>query len=162
MDRRRTRIVAAIAVALLIGWFLWWRSPGVQVPRAFAKLKAEIQGGDAAGTLAVLHPDYDLRAQFPNLAGESDDPRRAVLGLLFAVYQMQREDPFIFDYTLGATEPQPDGSMVVRATIHLSCRSGQLPFVIDPTLRRRFVLRRHGWLGVFLIVDHDRIAIDRP
>lgn len=162
MDRRRKLLIAIAALVVVLGWFLWWRSPGVQVPRAFAALESAIEGGDAAGTLAVLHPDYHLSAQFPNLVGESPDPRRAVLGLLFAVYQMQRDDPFNFDCTLGPVESLADGAAVVHATIHLSCRSGQLPFAIDPTIRRRFVLRRSGWLGRYRLADHDRIAIERP
>ena len=162
MVYRPRLILTAVAVVVLTGWFVWWRSPGVQVPRAFAALEAAIESGNAAGTLAVLHADYDLRAQFPNLVGETDDPRRAVLGLLFGVYQIQRGDPFIFDSTLGPVETGKDGSAEVHATIHLSCRSGQLPFTIDPTLRRRFVLRRDGWLGRYRIVDHDQVAIGRP
>jgi len=162
MDRRRLAISAALAVIALLGWWLWWRTAGVQVPRTFARLEAALEGGDAAGTLAVLHADYDLRGQFSSLVGESDDPRRTVLGLLFAVYQLQREDPFVFDHELGPVEVQDDGSAVVRAAIHLSSRSGQLPFAIDPALRRVFVLRRTSWFGGYLIVDHDRIVIDRP
>lgn len=161
MDRRRA-LLAAIVVVALAGWFLWWRSPAVQVPQAFARLEAAIEGGDAADTLDVLHPDYDLAGQFPNLVDDAREPRQAVLGLLFGVYQLQREDPFIFDHELGPVEVQADGTAVVHATIHLTCRSGQLPFTIDPSLRRRFVLRRSGWLGRFRIVDHDRIAIERP
>ena len=162
MDLRRKLIISIGALVVALGGFLWWRSPGVQVPRAFAALEAAIEGGDAGGTLAALHPDYALGAQFPNLVGESADPRRAVLGLLFAVYQMQRDDPFIFDCTLGPVETRADGAAVVHATMHLSCRSGQLPFAIDPTLRRRFVLQRSGWLGRYRFADHDRIAIERP
>lgn len=167
MDLRspRFRLAAIVAVAvLLLGWFLWWRSPEVQAPRTFAQLQAAFASGHTGRVLDQVHPDYDFAARWPTVpwgelgAGEARLlAQRGLTGLFF----MHRDNPLSLAVDVQSVAPGADGRTVVVATLQLTSQQGNLPFQIGPIRRHRFVLASTGWTGHLAIIDHDPIAFDR-
>lgn len=164
--RLRLTLIAA-AVALTLGWFLWWSSASVQADRTFARLKAAIEQGHANAVLDNLHRDYDIKSSWPNQIGDEAGGlvgtgalRLLVLRGLTALFQLQSADPFILRYTLSRIEPQDDGTVVAVVSLDLSTTAGQRPLTFTPSLtNQRFVLARDGWWPALYVKSHPAFQV---
>src|SRR5258708_38381063 len=79
--RLRQMLVAGLVAIILSGWWLYLRSPSVQVPRTFARIKQAIDEARSGLLLDQLHPDYSIKVCWPGLGGDlgltpSDDQLR--------------------------------------------------------------------------------------
>jgi hypothetical protein len=160
-------ILIAAALALTLGWFLWWSSASVQADRTFARLKAAIEQGHAHGVLDNLHRDYDFKAAWPNQIGDeagglvnTSTLRLLVLRGLTALFQLQSADPFILRYTVSRIEPQDDGTVVAVVSLDLSTTAGQRPLTFTPSLtNQRFILARDGWWPALYVRSHPAFSV---
>jgi hypothetical protein len=147
--RLRQALIAGLAAAILLGWWLYLRSPSVQVPRTFARIKQAVDGARAGMLVDQLHPDYSVKACWPGLGGDLGiEPSNEQL-LMFArqgiqvVLQSHADDPLVLSYEIHRITAQDDGSVVAEVTIQISTRSGQRTLDIEPPLvHQRFVLER--------------------
>lgn len=159
---------AAAALVLLLGWWLWFRTPGVQTPRVFARLSAAAEKNDAGGVLGCIHRDYDFAKHWPNIFGEDPgqgDQRAQALRLLWGLFTLQRDNPFVIAWRVDDLDASAGDTVVVHATLSIATRSGQAPFGLDQRLdRHRFVLQRKGgfFTAAYAIASHDLIGLDRP
>ncbi len=159
-------IALIIATVLVLGWWLWWRSPSVQAPRTFAALARAMAEGDAGGVVGRVHGEYDYRAQWPDLFTSDEigrlEPRQLAFLGLRQLFEHHRDDPIRCAYEVHEVTPQDDGSVAVVATLRLSTASGAM--MIGPTgplERHRFILARDGWSAALFFRGHDPIALKR-
>jgi hypothetical protein len=167
----RRPVVLAIAAAVLVLVFLLWlwhhRDGERQVRATFARLETEITGGDAAGVVSELHPDYDFVGEWPGLFdspelrsalgnGEADPKNRdmARRGLAF-LFLNHRDRPYCFLYTIQKIVLAGDGTATVSVTLEVGDGTNM---IIDPQTPRTFVLKPVGWLGTMEIVSHDHFT----
>jgi hypothetical protein len=165
-----TRIRFAIIIAaplLIIMWFLWWSRTSVQANRTFTLLKSAIENGRAGSVMDCIHPDYDIRKEWPNQLGEdaadlvnNNTMRMLVSRALTGLFQIQNADPFTFNYTIAAIEPQDDDTVAVTVTIALSTKSGQQPLTFTPALiNQRFILAKDGWWPTLYVRSHPAFSV---
>ncbi|HEX3135330.1 MAG TPA: hypothetical protein VHX44_17320 [Planctomycetota bacterium] len=171
MTPARLRLAMIVGASLLvICWFLWWSSNGVQADRTFARLKSAIENGSAGGVLDNLHRSYDIKASWPNqLGSEGGDiadaigtsaVRLIVLRGLTGLFQLQSADPFVFHYTIAQVEARNDSTVAVTVSINLSTTSGNRPLTFTPSLtNQRFILAKDGWWPALYVKSHPAFSV---
>jgi hypothetical protein len=163
---RKLAIAAAVvALAAILVWWISSRSPQVQAPATFERIKDAIEDSDASGVVAQLHPRYDFAAMWPShfsggeasIAGDTDLRTMAKRGI--AVIFLQRGDNHLrFTYSIRRIQPQPDGTVKVDATIEVGSQQGGGKLV-EP-VEHHWVLAPDGWLmGRLKILSHDPIQV---
>ena len=139
----------------------------MQVDRTFTLIKSAIENGRAGSVMDGIHPNYDFRKEWPNQLGEdaadlvnNSTMRMLVLRGLTGLFQLQNTDPFIFNYTIAAIEPQDDETVAVTVTIALSTKSGQQPLTFTPALiNQRFILAKDGWWPSLFVRSHPAFSV---
>jgi hypothetical protein len=150
--RLRQLLVLAVAAAVLCGWWLYLRSPDVQVPRTFARIKQAVDGARGGMLVDQLHPSYSIKACWPGLVGDlgiepSEDQLRAFAqtGIQMTL-RGHADDPLVLTYEIHRIEPQDDGTVAAEVTIQIGTRSGQHAPEFEPHLvHQRFVLERSSF-----------------
>ncbi len=159
-------IAIAIAAAIVLGWWLWWRSPSVQAPRTFAALARAMADGDAGGVVGRVHGEYDNRAQWPDLFGNDDfgrvEPRKLAFLGLRQLFEHHRDDPIRCEWQVHEIASQDDGAFAVIASLRFATASGaMMTGPAGPLERHRFILARDGWSAALFFRGHDPIALKR-
>ncbi len=156
-------IILAVVAVVLGGWWLYLRSPNVQVPRTFARIKQAVDGAHAGMLLDQLHPDYSIKKCWPGLTGDlgiepSEEQLRAFAQAgIQATLQGHNDDPLVLTYEIHRIEPQDDGSVAAEVTVQISTRSGQHAPEFEPHLvHQRFVLERSGFLFPALYIKSHK------
>jgi hypothetical protein len=163
--RKLAVAAAAVALVAILAWLIHSRSPEIQAPATFERIKEAIEGSDAAGVVAELHPRYDFAAMWPShfggseasIAGDTDLRTMAKRGI--AVIFLQRGDNHLrFAYRVSRIDPQADGTVKVDATIEVGSQQGGGKLV-EP-VEHHWVLAPDGWLlGHLKILSHDPIQV---
>lgn len=170
MDPRRRKILlAAIAAAAFIAWYLYWGSPGVQAPRTFARIREGIEEGRAGLVFDQLHPDYSIKASWPNQVAEYGDLvspgalRPLAQQGLHMVLRSHAEDPLVMGYEIHRIEPLPDGTVRVDVSIRFSTRSGRTVDLVDPPLvHKHFILSRASAIFPALYIKSHEALTANP
>jgi hypothetical protein len=159
---------AGVVLLLLAAMLIRNRAPEIQAPATFERIAQAFADADAADVVAQLHPRYDFASEWPayfgsgaetGIAADNERDYRAMARRGIAVIFLQRGDNRLrFSYRIARIEPQPDGTVVVEATIDVGSSNGSGKVVAPAP--RRWVLARDGWLtGRLKIVSHDRIDV---
>jgi hypothetical protein len=166
MARKPRLIVLAVIAAIALGYFLYWRTAGVQAPRLFNRIKVAVETGNALGIVDQLHPGYQVSKQWPGLFDDlggdptNDRNRALVTQGLMLLFRQQQNNPFVMTYELHTVEPQDDGTVAATVSVTLATTSGPMPIAMEPLLRHRFVLQQDGWLtGRLYIKAHAPIKV---
>lgn len=167
MDWRSSRfriVVGALTTAVVVIWFLWWRSPDIQAPRTFAQIQAAIAAGNGGNLLAEVHPDYNFSTLWPTVpwnelgAGEA---RLLAQRSLTALFFMHRDNPLSLAVDVQSVTVGSDGRVIAVVTMQLTSQQGTLPFKLGAIRKHRFVLASTSWTGHLAIIDHDPIAFEQ-
>lgn len=161
VSRRTVVIIVASTVVAGFAYWLYWRSPSVQVPALFADLERAVEGGDPGATIGTLHPDYDAAGHWPVLAEYPlGEPRLVARQALAALYRQHADDPLRLDWSVTRIVPRDDGTVEVSATVVVNATRGGVAVELGPIDGHRFVLARTGFGGL-RILRHDPISLTR-
>jgi hypothetical protein len=170
VDPRLRRIVLALAAAVaFIAWYLYWCSPGVQAPRTFARIRAGIEEGRAGMVIDQLHPDYSIKASWPNQIAEYGDLvspgalRPLAQQGLQMVLSAHADDPLVMSCDLHRIAVLADGTVQVEVSIQFSTRSGRAVSIVDPPLvHKRFILSRASSIFPALYIKSHEALTANP
>jgi hypothetical protein len=170
MDARLRKILLLTgAAAAFIAWYLYWGSPGVQAPRTFARIRAGIEEGSAGLVFDQLHPDYSIRASWPNQLAEYGDLvspgalRPLAQQGLQMVLRSHADDPLVMGYDLHRIEVLGDGTVRVEVSIQFSTRSGRAISIVDPPLvHKHFILSRASSIFPALYIKSHEALTANP
>jgi len=163
MTRNRL-LVVAVVLAVLLGWFLWWRRPAVQAPRLFQRIAAALHDAKGGALIDQVHERYDIATHWPVLAeaGLGDSPERLRMTAQFAVQQVlnsHRSAPLKMLWTIDGIDAAGD-DVVATVSLRLTTDDGQDPLAAPLSLsRHRFTLARRNWLGELAILAHAPITV---
>ena len=165
----RRYLLIAVPILLLIAllWLLHVRDGTRQVNATFARLQQEVTGGDAAGVVGELAPDYDYVGLWPGyfdnaevktaLGNGDPDPKNRDLAKhgLAILFYTHHDHPYHFAYTLKNISLAPDGT----ATVNLILEVGDgMTMVVDPLVAHTFILVPSGIFGTMRIRSHDKFT----
>jgi hypothetical protein len=170
MDPRLRKILlGAVAAVAFIAWYLYWCSPSVQAPRTFARIRTGIEEGRAGLVFDQLHPDYSIKASWPNQLAEYGDLvspgalRPLAQQGLQMVLRAHGEDPLVMGYELHRIEALADGTVQVDVSIHFSTRSGRAVDIVDPPLvHKHFILSRASAIFPALYIKSHEALTANP
>jgi hypothetical protein len=167
--RLRKILLLTGAAAAFIAWYLYWGSPGVQAPRTFARIRAGIEEGSAGLVFDQLHPDYSIRASWPNQLAEYGDLvspgalRPLAQQGLQMVLRSHADDPLVMGYDLHRIEVLGDGTVRVEVSIQFSTRSGRAISIVDPPLvHKHFILSRASSIFPALYIKSHEALTANP
>jgi hypothetical protein len=162
---RRILLIAIPAVLLLILLWIWHARDGAtQVHSTFERLKEEVTGGDAAGVVSELSPDYDYANLWPyfdnpevktTLGGGDADPKNRDLAKrgLAALFFAHREHPYTFLYDLKKIDIAPDGTATVTLTLEVGDGA---TMAVSGQQTHTFIMVPSGLFGTMRIKSHDK------
>ncbi len=164
--RLRRILIALVAAVAFIAWYLYWGSPSVQAPRTFARIRAGIEEGSAGQVFDQLHPDYSIKACWPNQVADYGDLvspgalRPLAQQGLNMVLRSHGDDPLVMAYDIHRIEALADGTVLVDVSIQFSTRSGRTAPIIDPPLvHKHFILSRSSRIFPALsIKSHEALT----
>lgn len=163
---RQRLIIALGAMLVFMGWYWYWSSPSVQVPRTFTRIREGVNESRAGLILDQLHPDYSVKDCWPNLFNDYGGLATPGGFRLLAQQGVQlllrshADDPVVMSFDLHKITAQPDGSVQVDVSIQFSTRSGNSLRLIDPPLvHKHFVLARASSIFPALyIASHEPLT----
>ena len=69
MPITRSRLLLTLGLgAAFIAWYFYWSSPGVQIPKTFARIREGVNESRANLIIDQLHPEYSIKRCWPNTA----------------------------------------------------------------------------------------------
>ena len=150
MPITRSRLLLTLGLgAAFIAWYLYWSSPGVQIPKTFARIREGVNESRANLIIDQLHPEYSIKRCWPNLLAEYGDLAAPGQLLLLArqglqiVLRSHADDPLVMTYDIHRITDRGDGTYEVDVSMQLSTRSGHAVSIVDPPIvHKRFILAR--------------------